>query len=396
MKNKWLFPVLLFLACGFKTKQNAVALPDVNVKAQLIVGSLQAPTDVAFPANGVMWVTEQTGKIKIIKDGHEAGVLLDVTDKMVDINNGYDERGLLGIALHPQFASNKKFYVYYSAPPAGHYNHNAVVAEYKLLPGGDKADANSARQIISVEEPESNHNGGCIKFGPDGYLYLGLGDGGGAGDKHGATGNGQNMGTLLGKILRIDVNDAHTYKVPADNPFVHTTGARPEIWAYGLRNPYRFSFNKADGHLFAGDVGQNEWEEVDIITKGANYGWRITEGTHCYNPGHDCNTAGITMPIAEYSHHEGASVTGGFVYNGSKIPALKGHYIFADWTGPLFYLHNTGAAWQRGKLAAQTYPSNLKITGFAEDATGELYWFTNPDTGPGSTGGAIYKMVPAQ
>jgi len=319
-------------------------------------------------------------------------VLLDVADKMVKINGGYDERGLLGIALHPSFSSNKKFYVYYSAPGKGSNNNTAVVAEYKLA-SADKADAASGRIILTQDEPEFNHNGGCIKFGRDGYLYIALGDGGGAGDRHGPIGNGQKMDTWLGKILRVDINTATGYKVPGDNPFVNTDGTKPEIWAYGLRNPYRFSFNKANGQLFAGDVGQNLWEEVDIITKGGNYGWRLTEGTHCFNPAQGCDTKGITMPITEYSHKEGISVTGGYVYNGTKAAGLKGRYIFADWSGPMFYLQNVSGVWQRGKLAPQGYPTNLKITGFGEDAAGNVYWLTNPETGPNATGGAVYMVA---
>jgi glucose/arabinose dehydrogenase len=267
------------------------------------------------------------------------------------------------------------------------------LAEYKLLANAETVDVNSGRIILTVEEPESNHNGGCIKFGPDGYLYIGLGDGGGAGDRHGTNGNGQNLGTWLAKMLRIDVNTSDTYKVPADNPFINNAGAKPEIWAWGLRNPYRFSFDKTSGQLFAGDVGQNQWEEVDIIEKGANYGWRLMEGTHCYNPSRGCNTNGLTMPIADYSHREGASVIGGFVYNGNKVQDLKGKYVFGDWTGPFYYLQKVNNTWQRGMLDVKNYPANLKITCFGEDAAGEIYWLTNTETGPGGNGGGVYRML---
>ncbi|MEP6612130.1 MAG: PQQ-dependent sugar dehydrogenase, partial [Mucilaginibacter sp.] len=242
-------------------------------------------------------------------------------------------------------------------------------------------------------EPESNHNGGCIQFGADGFLYVGLGDGGGAGDRHGETGNGQKMDTWLGKILRIDVNTETGYKIPKDNPFVGKPNIKPEIWAYGLRNPWRFSFDRESKQLFAGDVGQDTWEEVDIITKGANYGWRLTEGTHCFNPSSGCPTKGITMPITEYSHKEGISITGGYVYNGAQIATLKAKYVFADWSGPIFYLQKAGDKWLRGKVTLQTYPSNLKITAFGEDPSGELYVLTNPDTGPGNTNGGMFKIV---
>jgi glucose/arabinose dehydrogenase len=232
-----------------------------------------------------------------------------------------------------------------------------------------------------------------LQFGPDGYLYISFGDGGGQGDKHGEFGNGQAMDTWLGKILRIDINTKTGYLVPKDNPFIGRKNAKPEIWAYGFRNPYRFSFDKASGQLFAGDVGQDNWEEVDIIKKGANYGWRLTEGTHCYNPTTGCDIKGITMPITEYSHKIGISVMGGYVYNGQRVPVLKSKYLFADWTGPIFYLQKAGNKWQRGRITFQNIPQNLKITGFGEDTTGEIYILTSPDTGPGNTKGSIYKIV---
>lgn len=180
--------------------------------------------------------------------------------------------------------------------------------------------------------------------------------------------------------------------MPKDNPFVGKSGTKPEIWAYGFRNPYRFSFDKASGQLFAGDVGQDLWEEIDIVKKGGNYGWRIMEGTHCCNPAADCNVNGIIMPIAEYNHREGVSVTAGYVYNGRQLPALKGKYLFADWTGPVFYLQKAGTVWQRGKVTLQNIAEGSKITGFGEDQAGELYVLTNPDTGPGNTMGRVYKI----
>ncbi|MEO7767738.1 MAG: PQQ-dependent sugar dehydrogenase, partial [Ferruginibacter sp.] len=184
---------------------------------------------------------------------------------------------------------------------------------------------------------------------------------------------------------------------PKDNPFVGKDNVRPEIWAYGFRNPYRVSFDRKTGELFVGDVGQDLWEEVDIIQKGANYGWRIMEGTHCHNaentPDSSCNTAGIAMPIAEYSHKEGISITGGFVYRGSQIPELEGKYVFADWSGPVFYLENIGKKWERKKITLSNIPPNLKITGIGEDMQGELYFLTNSDTGLGKSESAIYKMA---
>ena len=383
---------------------NTTANDTTKVKADMTLGlakaidNMEALTDMVFPDNGDIWVTEQTGKIWAIKNGAKGNEpLLDLSSKMVKLHNGYEEKGLLGITLHPDFKNNKKFYTYYSRPSEEKgSDHTGVLAEYKL-PESGVIDPNSGRIILTVEEPQGNHNGGCIKFGPDGYLYVSLGDGGGQHDEHGTIGNGQNKNTLLGKILRIDVNTDNGYKVPADNPFVGKADTRPEIWAYGLRNPYRFSFDQKTGQLFAGDVGQDLWEEVDIITKGANYGWRIMEGTHCHNdkntPDESCDTSGITMPITEYSHKEGISVIGGYVYHGKQIPELDSKYVFADWTGPVFFLEKAGGKWERKKIVFKNIPPDLKITGINEDTDGELYLLTNPDTGLGSDKCVIYKIV---
>lgn len=387
-----LFPSYVFSQPQLINKNGDPSL--ITLKVQQVASDLQAPTAMVFPGNGNVWVTEQTGKIRVIKNGKlEDAPLLNLHSKLKKINDSYDERGLLGIALHPKFKSNNKFYVFYSISSSQKSDHTGVVAEFKLPANSNEIDPNSGRIILTIEEPEGNHNGGCIQFGPDGYLYVSFGDGGGQHDKHGEIGNGQNLDTWLGKILRIDINTNSGYKVPKDNPFVGRTNVKPEIWAYGFRNPWKFSFDKASGQLFAGEVGQDNWEEVDIVKKGANYGWRIVEGTHCHNPAAGCNIKGITMPITEYSHREGVSVTGGYVYNGKQLPALKSKYLFADWTGPVFYLQKAGAKWLRGKVTLQNIPSSLKITGFGEDPAGELYVLTNPDTGPGNTKGSVYKIV---
>lgn len=366
----------------------------ITVKVQQVTDNLEAPTALAFPGGGDIWVTEQKGKIRVIKNGKLTDEpLLDLKSKMIKVNNGYEERGLLGIALHPKFKINRKFYVFYSAPSANKSDHMDVIAEYKVPTTPGPIDPNSGRIILTQEKPDGNHDGGCLHFGADGYLYFSFGDGGGQGDKHGEIGNGQKMDILLGKILRIDINTPKGYLVPKDNPFVGRKDARPEIWAYGFRNPYRFTFDKVSRQLFAGDVGQDLWEEVDIVKKGANYGWRLFEGTHPYNPATGSDTKGITMPITEYSHKEGVSVIGGYIYNGSQVPVLKSKYFFADWAGPVFYLQKAGAKWLRGKVVLQNIPPNLKITGFGEDTSGELYMLTNPDTGPGNTKGCVYKII---
>jgi len=380
---------------GYKQKPG---LPTISLKVQKITDTLEALTDMVFPFQGEMWVTEQGGKIWPIKNGIIGKIpVMDLGSKMVKLNKGYEERGLLGITLSPDFKNNRKFYVFYSRPSESRkFNFTVVVAEYKL-PVSGQIDPDSGRIILTVEEPDGNHNGGCLKFGPDGYLYISLGDGGGQHDQHGEIGNGQDMNTLLGKILRIDVNTGDTYKIPSDNPYVGKENVRPEIWAYGFRNPYRMSFDKVSGQLFVGEVGQDLWEEIDIVKKGGNYGWRIVEGKHCHNkdnkPDNGCNIKGITMPIDEYSHSVGISIMGGYVYNGNKIPSVKGKYVFADWTGPFFYLKKTGNTWSRGNIKLQNLPENLKITGINEDKDGELYVLTNPDTGPGNKKCGIYKLV---
>ncbi len=381
-----------------KLSKKEPGLPTITLKAQKITDTLEALTDMAFPGNGTMWVCEQAGIIKSITDGKmDAVPVMDLRSKVLKINNGYEERGLLGITLHPDFKTNRKFYVFYSRTTEKKgFNHTGVVAEYKL-PESGPVDPNSGRIVLTVDEPDGNHNGGCLKFGPDGYLYVSFGDGGGQHDKHGPIGNGQDLNTLLGSILRIDINTDSGYKIPADNPFVGKADVRPEIWAYGFRNPYRMSFDKVSKRLFVGDVGQDLWEEIDIIKKGGNYGWKIMEGNHCHNnenkPDTGCDIKGLIMPIDEYSHKIGVSIFGGYVYNGTAIPALKSKYFFADWTGPMFYLKEDGKKWDRGEVKLTNLPENLKITNINEDEKGELYLLTNPDTGPGNKKCGIFKIV---
>lgn len=371
------------------------ATSTISLKLEKIANELHSPVAAAFTPEGLMLICEQTGIIKVLDNNKlNEEPFLDLQNKLVKISGAYDERGVLGIALHPDYSNNKKFYVYYSAASSQAGSDNqSVIAEFRTSSDPKKADASSERILLTVQQPESNHNGGDMHFGPDGYLYIGMGDGGGAGDKHGESGNGQNMNNLLGKILRIDVNAESTYKIPTDNPFIGQS-AKPEIWAYGLRNPWRFSFDKKTGQLFAADVGQNKFEEVNIIEKGGNYGWKIMEASHCFEPEKNCKTEGLKLPISEYEHAEGISITGGYVYNGTALPELTGKYIFADWTGPVFYLVKTGESWTRAKVELTGKPSgDLKILSFAEDNDAELYVLTNQDSGPKGTKGAVYKLV---
>ncbi|WP_295118082.1 PQQ-dependent sugar dehydrogenase [uncultured Chitinophaga sp.] len=371
--------------------------PPQKVKLQLVTDQVLSPVAMAVPGDGSnrQFVCQKEGRVWIIRNGKlQPQPFLDVSAEMVKINPGYDERGLLGIAFHPRFKSNGKFYLYYSVPSSTKgSNHKSLVAEYKVSSANpDLADKDSKRTVMEIEQPESNHNGGDLAFGPDNYLYISLGDGGGAGDRHGATGNGQNMDTWLGKILRIDVNGT-PYSVPKDNPFVNKPGIKPEIWAYGLRNAWRMSFDKGTKRLFAGDVGQNKYEEVDIITKGGNYGWRIMEGYHGFRESEGDKTK-LIEPIHEYDHDQGISITGGYVYRGNAIPALRGQYVFGDYNGKSWTLVPAGAKWTGQELELVGKPANMQILSWGQDEAGELYVLVSIPAGANPKG-AVYKLVKA-
>lgn len=382
------------LSCSFEThEKDAISY---SVTLEKVTDALQAPIGMAAPQDGSgrLFVIEQQGTVRIIKNGQLLQKpFLDISGKMDNIGDGYSEKGLLGIAFHPKYVSNGFFYIYYSATSVTKgMNHKSRIAAYHVSANPDVA-ANDEKVLLEIEEPESNHNGGQLCFGPDGYLYIGTGDGGGAGDKHGTSGNGQNLNTLLGKILRIDVNAEGTYTIPSDNPFVNKEGL-DEIYAYGLRNPWRFSFDRQQGTLFCADVGQNEYEEVDIIEKGRNYGWRIMEGNHCYNPSKNCTTTGLALPIAEYGHSEGKSIIGGYVYRGTKAEEMLGNYIFGDWTGKIFMLLKSTASnqWERRTLNVKGVDGGFYINSFGEGADGTLYVLGQQTIGT-SKKGVLYKMV---
>jgi glucose/arabinose dehydrogenase len=343
--------------------------------------SFQEMTNLVQPddASDLMFVTEQGGSIYSFSanNSQQADVFLDITDR---VNRGGNEEGLLGFVFDPDYQENGYFYVYYSAADPS----RSVVSRFSLdEEDTDVADPESEVIIMEVAQPFSNHNAGQLAFGPDGYLYIGLGDGGSAGDP---LGNGQNLVTLLGSILRIDVSGLSApgdYEIPADNPFVGTTGAREEIWAFGLRNPWRFSFDAETGLLWAGDVGQSSWEEIDIIAKGANYGWNIMEGSHCYSPATGCDQSGLTLPIVEYDHSQGCSVTGGYVYRGDQTPSLQGYYIYGDYcSGNIWALAYDGNVVTDNILLVD---SGLSITSFGEDLAGNLYILDRQ--------GGIYTLV---
>jgi glucose/arabinose dehydrogenase len=388
MLKKLLSPVLFAMMCTAQAQT-----PDV--KLQLVTDQLTLPTAFASTKSlpNTLFICEQEGRIRIIQGGKLiATPFLDITSEVLK-KQGYDERGLLGLAFHPDYAKNGKFYVYISVKSDGQkgVDHHTEVREYAVSKSNPQlADKDAMRKVLAFDQPESNHNGGDLKFGADGFLYISSGDGGGGGDKHGDHGNGQSLNTWLGKILRIDVNKT-PYAIPADNPFKDTPNAKPEIYAYGLRNPWRFSFDRKTNQLFAGEVGQNKFEEVDIITKGGNYGWRSIEGLHSFNED-DPKPVKPISPILEYPHTEGLSITGGFVYRGKAMPGLNGKYIFGDMMGPVWVLSPAADnTWKREKLAISKDPGYWHIYSFGEDVAGEIYMLTRLLE---QEKGAVYKLVP--
>lgn len=376
------------------TSEKFIKGSNLQIGFEEIIKNLNSPIAMvdASDEKSRFLIAEQGGTIRVFEDGKMLEKpFLNVKNKMIKLNEFYDERGLLGLALHPNYTNNGLFYIYYSAP-SNIKNNNCknIIAEGKVSEDKNIA-SEELRVILEIEKPESNHNGGQLAFGKDGYLYIAVGDGGGADDQHGADGNGQSLQTHLGKILRIDIN-TKPYSIPNDNPFLNGKGL-PEIYAYGLRNPWRFSFDKETGKLFCADVGQNEYEEINIIENGDNCGWRIMEGLHCFNPSDGCDKTGLKMPVHEYSHDVGQSATGGFVYRGSEIPTINGLYIYADWTGPLFYLYEENGLWKSGNVEVKNREEDLRILSFGEDKYGELYVLTSKEVSPSSFTGSVYKII---
>jgi glucose/arabinose dehydrogenase len=426
--------------------------------------------------SGRMYVVDQAGLLWAVElaTGSKT-VMLDVSSRLVPLGvtpdpNSFDERGFLGVAFHPGYASNGKFYTWTSEPNAGPpspfpttmplnttADHQNVLAEWHAnSPGNPAAGATFTRELMRIDWPQFNHDAGDITFGPDGMLYVPTGDGGGADDEdgdqsitpppgvvgHSGSGNAQKLTVALGKILRIDVNGNNSgngqYGIPSDNPFVATPGAVGEIWAYGLRNPFRLSFDTANGRLYAGDVGQNDIEEVDLIVKGGNYGWNLKEGSLFFVgngalPGFATATAppspptGVLDPVAQFdTHHEGHSVIGGFVYHGNAaVGALKDRYVFAEWSrlfafpsgpdnfGRLFYLNkkdpNSGELVKINEVKnfaeecaalgltdpsapEKAFDQSLSVLGFAQDSAGEMYILGNRTGRPFGTGGVMLKL----
>ena len=329
-----------------------------------------------------IYVIEQVGHILDFQNEptvEESNLFLDITDR---VNQGSDEEGLLGLAFDPGYQDNGYFYLYYSATDP----RRSVLSRFSVREDDPSAaDPDSELVILEVGQPFRNHNGGQIEFGPEGYLYVGVGDGGGGGDP---LGNGQSQDTLLGSVLRIDVTDARIddpYRVPPDNPYVGVPGARDEIWAYGLRNPWRFSFDPENGHMWLADVGQNQWEEVNVVEPGSNYGWNIMEGAHCFQPATNCDRTGLALPVAEYSHSDGCSITGGYVYRGLGTPSLSGAYVYGDFcSGKIWgFRYANGVVTEHLLLV----DSDLNITSFGQDQDNNLYILDQFD--------GIYRLVPA-
>lgn len=360
---------LLFLALapGPATAQP----PDIEIRVDGVAArDLNSPVQVTHAGDGSdrLFVVEQPGTIRVVRNGQTLPVpFLDVSSLIILGS----EQGLLGLAFHPQYETNGYFYVNYTRAGDG----ATVIARYSVSAASpDIADPSSAQTILTVAQPAANHNGGQVLFGPDGYLYVGMGDGGGVGDPQD---NAQNITTLLGAMLRLDVDGGSPYAIPPDNPFVGVPGA-DEIWDLGLRNPWRFSFDRATGDLYIGDVGQGLWEEIDYHAAGTpgglNLGWNCREGAHDYDFTGICLTATLVDPIAEYSHAEGNAVTGGFVYRGHVYPDLQGRYFYADHgQGKIWSLVKTGSNPDTWSAPALELDTAFNISSFGEDETGELY-----------------------
>ncbi len=420
----------------FATSNNSAVVDSLSL--QIVAEGFTSPVYLTQPVDDDrLFVVDQVGKIYIIKNGQKSmQPFLDISSKIVQLKTDEEEeRGLLGLAFHPDYKSNGKFYVYYSTPlrtsaPKG-WNCTSTIAEYNVSGSDtDKADPASGRVLLEIDKPQKNHNAGTLAFGPDGFLYISIGDGGGADDKDmghvrdwydkNEGGNGQDTKqNLLGNILRIDVNNGSPYGIPSDNPFVDGKNGLKEIYAYGLRNPYRFCF-AADGSMIAADAGQVLYEEIDVITKGGNYGWNVREGRHCFNaadrkqPFDSCPTKdnmgnAFVEPVIEFknamSFQDGLGIVsiGGVVYNGSSIPALKDKYLFGVWTkthdksnGAIFAAGRTGSDWPYKKMFIKNGLNGelgAYLLAFGQDNNGEVYVLTISNEGPKGNTGKIYRLT---
>ncbi len=355
------------------------AVSGTDVELDLIGAGLDRPVDIANAGDGSnrLFVVEQRGTVQEFRpDDNQPRTWFDINDRVVNPGGMGDERGLLSMDFHPDFANNGKFYVHYNDSSG-----DTTISEFTA--GDDGGDASTERVLLNIDQPASNHNGGSVQFGPDGYLYIGLGDGGAADD---AYGNGQNPNTLLAKILRIDVDNGSPYDIPSDNPFL-ADEVVDEAYMWGMRNPWKFSFDRGTGQLWVADVGQNQTEEIDVGLAGANYGWPNKEGSDCYFGPCD---GSFEDPIFEYSHIDGISITGGYVYRGCAMPDLHGNYFFSDFpytaNSPLWSIKNNGGSFGPGDVWEGNV--GILIATFGEDEQGELLTADY-------VGGDLYRMVPA-
>jgi glucose/arabinose dehydrogenase len=451
IRRTLLLLVLMFLLVSSLACADAVAqspqIEPLSIGLELVAEGFTAPVRVvpAPDESDRLFVVDQVGQIWVVASD---GTLLqepflDIADRLVELRSGYDERGLLGLAFHPDYAQNGRFFVYYSAPlgegAPQDFDHTARISEFRVSSQNpDRADPASERIILEVDQPQSNHNGGTLLFGPeDGFLYISLGDGGARNDaapghvadwyQFNEGGNGQDVTqNLLGSILRIDVDTGDPHAIPQDNPFVGREGL-DEIYAYGLRNPYRMSFDMAGEYgLFAVDAGQELWEEISIIVNGGNYGWNVKEGTHCFDaanptqPPEQCpDTVGLNHPeegaplinpVVEFANSKqtdglGVTVTDGFMYRGRASSDLQGQLVFSIWSrsqteprGRLFYAIPAGTGlWQIGELVpGQPVEGSVGhfILGMGQDSEGELYIATSDERAPVSQTGQVYKLIP--
>lgn len=399
---------------------------DIQVALQPVADGMTAPNwGIASPVHRKrLYVVDQDGILWALNLGNgRKWKFLDVSGLLVELGafgpGTFDERGFLGLAFHPDYARNGLLYTYTSEPaqgpadfstlpPGTAANHHSVIREWRVphpRRPGSVVDPDSSRKLMTIAQPQFNHNAGALNFGHDGMLYIALGDGGGADDEgvgHSPQGNGQDTTNPLGDILRIDPRGSNSangqYGIPADNPFLNKAGFLPEIYAYGFRNPFRFSFDSATGQLWVGDVGQNDIEEIDIVKKGRNYGWRIKEGTFLFDPnGEDDGFVSersrgrppeLSDPVAEYDHDDGVAVIGGFVYRGHKLHALKGSYLFAETVGRVFYLCP-----HKDIFEALNGPIDASILGMGQDDAGELYVMVNAEGVPFGNTGRVLKVV---
>ncbi|MTI33339.1 PQQ-dependent sugar dehydrogenase [Xanthovirga aplysinae] len=401
--------IFLSISCGNNQSKREYIVQTseekiLKFKLELIADRLISPVGMAnaHDGSGRIFIISRPGKIFVIKNGKVLKEpFLDVAKKMVPIDNRKTERGLLGLVFHPQYKTNGRFFIYYSAPSGvEESDHRTVLAEYKVSAKDPDIAFEKEKIIMSIEQPEQNHNGGQMAFGPDGFLYIGLGDGGGKGDPHGEIGNAQDMTNPLGAILRIDVDHGNMipYAIPKDNPFINTPYLH-EIWAYGFRDPSGLSFDRESGRLYCGDVGRSRYEEINLVEAGKNYGWRAMEGRQIFDQAlYGMGRSGqFEFPIFAFSHRLGKRVVGGFVYRGKRYPEIYGKYFFGVSKGRIFFLEeDRGGLWFAVEAFFEGFnleKGKEKLNSFGEDEEGELYLITQRYRGGYNSTGKLFRLA---